>query len=132
MPLRLDVFAQHAPRVSGLLHELQSRAQQIPILFDLSIRHVHDRQQSIRMELGQIQCIDAFLAVGMPIDIPCYARDSLAVTMRRRLDVGDPYFDALTRQWLDGTRKVFRELPVHKWQRGVALLPGTDSAHHTQ
>ncbi len=55
------------------------------------------------------------LSVGMPIDILCYARDSLAVTMRRRFDAGDAYFDALTKQWLEGTRKVFRELPALKW-----------------
>jgi putative proteasome-type protease len=28
-----------------------------------------------------------------------------------KLDEGDTYFDALTRQWIEGTRRVFRELP---------------------
>ena len=51
------------------------------------------------------------LSVGMPIDLLCYARDSLQVTMRRRFDEGDAYFDALTQQWLEGTRKVFHDLP---------------------
>ena len=55
------------------------------------------------------------LSVGMPIDLLCYARDSLAVTMQRRIDAGDPYFAALTAQWLQGTRKVFRELPALAW-----------------
>lgn len=55
------------------------------------------------------------LSVGMPIDLLCYARDSLAVTMKRRFDEGDTYFVALTRQWLAGTRKVFRELPPLTW-----------------
>jgi len=55
------------------------------------------------------------LSVGMPIDLLCYARDSLAVTMKRRFDEGDAYFVALTRQWLAGTRKVFRELPPLTW-----------------
>lgn len=31
--------------------------------------------------------------------------------LKRRFDAGDPYFGALTRQWLEGTRKVFRDLP---------------------
>ena len=48
-------------------------------------------------------------------DHPGYARDSLRITMKRRFDPGDPYFDALTRQWLEGTRKVFRELPPLEW-----------------
>jgi putative proteasome-type protease len=55
------------------------------------------------------------LSVGMPIDLLCYARDHLKVTMKRRFDEGDAYFDALTRQWLDGTRKVFHDLPALEW-----------------
>lgn len=55
------------------------------------------------------------LSVGMPIDLLCYARDSLQVTMQRRFDDGDPYFDALTRQWLEGTRQVFHDLPALEW-----------------
>lgn len=55
------------------------------------------------------------LSVGMPIDLLCYARDSLEVTMKRRFDTGDSYFVALTEQWLAGTRKVFRELPPLVW-----------------
>ena len=55
------------------------------------------------------------LSVGMPIDLLCYARDSLQVTMKRRFDEGDVYFDALTQQWLAGTRRVFHELPALAW-----------------
>jgi putative proteasome-type protease len=55
------------------------------------------------------------LSVGMPIDLLCYERDSLRVAMRRRFDAGDPYFRALTRQWLEGTRTVFRNLPPLEW-----------------
>jgi putative proteasome-type protease len=55
------------------------------------------------------------LSVGRPIDLLCYQRDSLAVTMKRRFDEDDPYFDLLTQQWLAGTRKVFRELPALAW-----------------
>jgi putative proteasome-type protease len=55
------------------------------------------------------------LSVGMPIDLLCYARDSLCVQMKRRFDEGDPYFDALTQQWLAGTRRVFHELPSLEW-----------------
>lgn len=55
------------------------------------------------------------LSVGMPIDLLCYAKDALAVTMRRRFDTGDAYFETLKQQWLAGTRKVFRELPALTW-----------------
>jgi len=55
------------------------------------------------------------LSVGHPIDLLCYARDSLEVTMRRRFDHDDPYFATLTRQWLTGTRRVFSSLPSLEW-----------------
>jgi len=55
------------------------------------------------------------LSVGMPIDLLCYAKDSLRVTMKRRFADGDAYFGALTRQWLEGTRKVFSALPPLEW-----------------
>jgi putative proteasome-type protease len=55
------------------------------------------------------------LSVGMPIDLLCYSRDSLQVTMRRRFEEDDVYFDALTQQWLEGTRRVFHELPPLAW-----------------
>ena len=55
------------------------------------------------------------LSVGMPIDLLCYARDSLNVTMKRRFDVGDAYFESLKHQWVVGTRQVFHELPALEW-----------------
>ncbi len=55
------------------------------------------------------------LSVGMPIDLVCYERDSLAIRMRRRFDQGDAYFTALSDEWRDGVRKVFAELPELKW-----------------
>ena len=55
------------------------------------------------------------LSVGMPIDLLCYQRDSLAVNMRRRFAEGDSYFSALGRQWSEGTREVFSRLPALDW-----------------
>ena len=55
------------------------------------------------------------LSVGMPIDLICYERDSLAVRMRRRFDEGDEYFSALGQQWTEGTRQVFSRLPDLDW-----------------
>jgi len=55
------------------------------------------------------------LSVGMPIDLVCYERDSLAVSRRRRFDQGDAYFAELSREWSEGTRRVFRELPELSW-----------------
>jgi putative proteasome-type protease len=55
------------------------------------------------------------LSVGMPIDLVCYERDSLAIRMRRRFEQGDAYFTALSANWSEGVRTVFRELPELKW-----------------
>jgi putative proteasome-type protease len=55
------------------------------------------------------------LSVGMPIDLICYERDSLEVQWRRRFDDGDAYFTALSHEWSDGVRQVFRQLPELRW-----------------
>ncbi len=55
------------------------------------------------------------LSVGMPIDLVCYERDSLKLTMRRRFSQGDAYFSSLSAEWSEGVRRVFRELPVLQW-----------------
>ena len=55
------------------------------------------------------------LSVGMPIDLICYERDSLQVHRRRRFDEGDGYFTALSHDWSEGTRQVFRQLPELRW-----------------
>lgn len=55
------------------------------------------------------------LSVGMPIDLVCYRKDSLAITMRRRIDTGDGYFMRLSDQWSEGTRRVFAQLPEVEW-----------------
>jgi len=54
-------------------------------------------------------------SVGMPIDLICYERDSLEVQRRRRFDEGDSYFTALSHEWSEGTRQVFRHLPELRW-----------------
>jgi putative proteasome-type protease len=55
------------------------------------------------------------LSVGMPIDLVCYERDSLEIRKRRRFKEGDAYFTALSADWSEGVRKVFRELPELEW-----------------
>jgi putative proteasome-type protease len=55
------------------------------------------------------------LSVGMPIDLVCYQRDSLELRKRRRFEQGDPYFSALSKEWSDGVRAVFKRLPELEW-----------------
>jgi putative proteasome-type protease len=56
------------------------------------------------------------LSVAMPIDLICYERDALEVRKRRRFEQGDPYFEALSTQWREGVRGVFRQLPEPQWR----------------
>ena len=55
------------------------------------------------------------LSVAMPIDLVCYQRDALAVTRRCRFEQGDPYFSRLSREWSEGVRTVFKQLPELTW-----------------
>jgi putative proteasome-type protease len=60
------------------------------------------------------------LSVGMPIDLVCCERDALRVTVRHRFAPGDAYFTSLSRQWSEGVRAVFRDLPAPPMTRTAA------------
>lgn len=55
------------------------------------------------------------LSVGMPIDLACYELDSFELKKRRRFEQDDPYFTALGKEWSEGVRTVFGQLPEPKW-----------------
>ena len=52
------------------------------------------------------------LSVGMPIDLVCYERNALRVSIRHRFAPGDAYFTSLSKEWSEGVRAVFRSLPA--------------------
>ena len=54
------------------------------------------------------------LSVGMPIDLVSYERDALAVSRRHRFEPGDPFFTTLSKEWSEGVRAVFKQLPELK------------------
>lgn len=55
------------------------------------------------------------LSVAPPIDLVQYEKDKLSLTHRRRFEIGDPDFAALSREWSEGVRSVFRKLPDVRW-----------------
>jgi putative proteasome-type protease len=55
------------------------------------------------------------LSVGMPIDLVQYDKDQLKLNHRRRFDQGDPEFAALSKDWSEGVRTVFKRLPDVRW-----------------
>jgi putative proteasome-type protease len=64
------------------------------------------------------------LSVGMPIDLACCERDSFRLNIRHRFTPGDAYFTTLSRQWSEGLRAVFRELPTVPEVASVAAGEG--------
>lgn len=52
------------------------------------------------------------VAVGPPIDILCYEKDSLAAKLRAHLDEDDPYLQQISRRWQDGIVKLVNEMPA--------------------
>ena len=55
------------------------------------------------------------LSVAPPIDLVQYEKDQLKLNRRRRFEVNDPDFAALSREWSEGVRSVFRKLPEVRW-----------------
>jgi putative proteasome-type protease len=55
--------------------------------------------------------IKSNLSVGLPLDLMCYERDSLAVTKHKLIDSKDEYFASIRGRWADQLKKVFNELP---------------------
>jgi putative proteasome-type protease len=55
------------------------------------------------------------LSVAMPIDLVQYERDRLRIQRQRRFGPGDAEFAALSEQWSEGVRSVFRHLPDVRW-----------------
>jgi putative proteasome-type protease len=91
-----------------------------PIL-DLAATHEASLEDTTKCVLVSFYTtMGSNLSVGMPIDLLCYERDRLRVTMQRRIDEDDRYFDQLTNQWLDGTRRVFQGLPLLQWSDAAA------------
>jgi putative proteasome-type protease len=55
------------------------------------------------------------ISVGLPIDLLVYEADSLRIGMQRRIEEDDPYYQMVHRQWGEGLRQVFAQLPNPDW-----------------
>ncbi len=56
------------------------------------------------------------LSVGMPLDMLCYARDSLRVERRARINADNAYFKNLREAWGARIKQAFSELPGMDWE----------------
>ena len=57
------------------------------------------------------------LSVGMPIDLVCYEAGSLRVTKNCCFNEEDAYMQTLKREWNEGVRRAFAQLPALDWDR---------------
>src|SRR5215831_11304527 len=55
------------------------------------------------------------ISVGLPIDLLVYEAGALTVRMQRRIEETDPYFQMVHKEWGEGLRRVFWELPNPDW-----------------
>jgi putative proteasome-type protease len=56
------------------------------------------------------------ISVGLPIDLVIYSRDSLRVGFQRHIEESDDYFSMIHKQWGEGLRRVFAQLPDPDWK----------------
>ena len=55
------------------------------------------------------------ISVGLPIDLLVYTRNSLRVGLQRHIEEDDDYFSMIHKQWGEGLRRVFAQLPNPDW-----------------
>jgi putative proteasome-type protease len=55
------------------------------------------------------------ISVGLPIDLLIYNRNSLHLGFQRHIEEGDDYFTMIHKQWGEGLRRVFAQLPNPDW-----------------
>ena len=59
--------------------------------------------------------LKANLSVGLPLDLMVLERDNFEPLHERRIEHGDPYFDAISSSWGDALRTAFHSLPDYSF-----------------
>ena len=60
--------------------------------------------------------LKANLSVGLPLDLMVLQRDSFEPLHSRRIEAGDPYFEAISSSWSDALRNAFHSLPDYSFE----------------
>src|SRR4029079_1503501 len=63
--------------------------------------------------------LKANLSVGLPLDLMVVERDAFAPTHQKRIEAGDPYYEAISAGWGDALRQAFHSLPPYSFQPGA-------------
>lgn len=59
--------------------------------------------------------LKANLSVGLPLDLMVIPRDNFTPLQERRIEHGDPYFEAISSSWSDALRSAFHSLPDYSF-----------------
>ena len=86
-----------------------------PIL-DRGFTHETALADAVKLGLISIDStMQSNVAVGPPIDVLCYEKDSFRATMRARLQEDDPYLQTIAKDWQSGIVKLVNAMPAPKF-----------------
>lgn len=68
--------------------------------------------------------LKANLSVGLPLDLLVLERDRFEPLHERRIEAGDPYFEAISSSWSDALRSAFHSLPDYSFEQAAAQGAG--------
>lgn len=57
------------------------------------------------------------ISVGPPIEIAMYQKDSLEAPYHNTYTLNSPMYKSMQKQWTDGVRKAFDQLPRYDWEK---------------
>lgn len=86
-----------------------------PIL-DRAVTYSTDLYDAVKLVMISMDStLRSNLSVGLPLDLLVYQKDSLAVTLRRRITEDDEYFRMIHERWSQSLREAYRAIPRPPW-----------------
>ena len=71
---------------------------------------IADAQKAVLLSMDST--LRSNLSVGMPLDLAVIERDALRVSIKRRIEAGDPAFRAMSEAWSTALREGFAKIPI--------------------
>jgi putative proteasome-type protease len=71
---------------------------------------LEDGQKAVLLSMDST--VRSNLSVGMPLDLAVIARDACKVTLKRRIEAGDPAFRAMSEAWSKALRDGFAQIVI--------------------
>jgi putative proteasome-type protease len=71
---------------------------------------LEDGQKAVLLSMDST--VRSNLSVGMPLDLAVIEKDSLRVSVKRRIEAGDPAFRAMSEAWSTALREGFAKIPI--------------------